>query len=138
MLLRLTGNSSLRDRFRRFIKDGSDFGKIEIRIIGFSIFLFFLVTVNTLLTREASAQNELRSVKSLLLMCLIGMVGLIVLLTLMAYITIAIQNRSKESKEIAELKLRVKEAYSKALEQSSFNPHLAEPKHEQPRARKRQ
>jgi len=139
MLHRLTGNSSLRDRTRRFIKARSDFGKVEIRIIWFSAFLFSVLTVNTLLTREGSAQNtELRSVKSLLLILLAGMVGLIVLLTLMAYIIIAIQNRSKDSKEIAELKLRVKEAYSKALEQSSFNPHLAEPKHEQPRARKRQ
>jgi beta-lactamase regulating signal transducer with metallopeptidase domain len=137
MLLRLTANSSLRDRIGRLIK--TDFGKVEIRIIGFSTSLFLIVTVNTLLTREASAPNtELRSVKSLLLMCLIGMIGLIVLLTLMAYIIIAIQNRSKESKEIAELKQKVKEAYSKALEQSSFNPHLAEPKHEHPRPYRRQ
>ncbi len=128
MLLRLTANSSLRDRIGRFFK--TDFGKVEIRIIGFSIVVFSVVTVNNLLLyRVGPAQNpDLRPLKSLLLIMLAGMVGLIVLLTSMAYVMIAIRDRDKE---IARLTLRVKQALSEALDQSSLNPHRVEPKHEQ-------
>ena len=128
-------NSSLRDRIGRFFK--TDFGKVEVRIIGFSIYLFCVVTAGNLLTyRVGPIQNTgLRPLKSLLLIAFAGMVGMVLLLTSIAYLIIAVQDRDKEA---ARLKFRFKQAYSKALDQSSFNPHLVERKHEQSRPRTRQ
>jgi hypothetical protein len=135
MLLRLSANSSLRDRIERLTK--TDFGKVEVRIIKFSVFLFSVVVAGNLLTyRVGPMQNTgLRPLKSLLLIMLAGMVGMIVLLTSIAYLIIAVRDRDKE---VARLKLRFKEAYSKAFDQSSFNPHLVERKHEQSRPGTRQ
>jgi hypothetical protein len=129
-------NSSLRDRIGQLIQNGYDVGKLEIRIVGFSTFFGFVTAVNFLTYQVGPAQKiDLRTWKSLLLILLAGTGGMIVLLTLMAYLIIAIRDRNKD---IAHLKLRVKQAYSKALDQSSFNPHLVEPKHEQSRPGKRQ
>lgn len=131
MSFRLMDNSSLRDRIGQLIQHGYDVGKLEPRIIGLSTFLFFVVTAVHLLTHEVGGptQNiDSRTLKTLLPVVLAGTVGMIVLLTSIAYVIIAVRDRSKE---IAQLKLKVSQAYSKALDQSSFNPHLVEPQHEQ-------
>ncbi len=122
MTLRSITNSSVHDRIRQVIEIGHDLAKLELRIIGISTFLFFVVTVVNLLTHTTS------TLKNLLPIALIGTVGLIVLLTSMSLIAIAIRDRNKD---VANLKRTVTQAYLKALDQSSFNPHRVEPHHEQ-------
>jgi len=132
MPLRLMANSTLRDRIGQLIKNGYDFARLEILIIGISTFLVFVVTAANLFTHEVSGFTrtiDLPALKSLLPILLAGIVSVIVLLTSITYLMIAVRDRSKE---VAHLKLKVRQAYSKALEQSSFNPHLVEPHHEQP------
>jgi len=129
MPLRSITNSSVRDRIRQMIKNGYDFLKLEILIIQISAFLFFVVTVVNLLTHDSS------TLKNLLPIVFIGMVALIVFLTSISCLAIAVRDRNKE---IVQLKRRVRQAYSKALDQSSFNPHLVEPHDEQPRPWTRQ
>jgi hypothetical protein len=134
MTFRLMAHSSLRDRIRHLLK--TDFGKLEIRIIGISTFVGFVTAVNFLTYQVGPTENiNLRTLKSLLLILLIEIVGLIVLLTSIAYLMIAVRDRNKD---IVRLKLTVKQAISKALEQSSFNPHLVEHQHEQLESRTRQ
>src|ERR1700752_4040487 len=123
MPLRSITNSSVRDRIRQIIKNGYDFLKLEILIIQISAFLFFVATVVNLLTHDSS------TLKNLLPIALIGTVALIVLLTSISLIAIAVRDRNKD---VANLKRTVTHAYSKALEQSSLNPHRVEPHHEQP------
>ena len=128
-------NSSLRDRIRH-LNTAYDLGKIEIRIIWFSTLVSVVTAIDFLAQHVGPTQNfDLRTLKSLLLILVVGTVGMVVLLTLMACLIVAIRDRDKD---VVQLKLRLKQAYSKALAQSSFNPHLAEPKHEQPARRTRQ
>ena len=129
MPLRSITNSSVRDRIRQIIKNGYDFLKLEILIIQISAFLFFVATVVNLLTHDSS------TLKNLLPIVFIGMVALIVFLTSISGLAIAVRDRNKE---IVQLKRRVRQAYSKALDQSSFNPHLVQPHDEQPRPWTRQ
>src|SRR6185503_7469676 len=129
MPLRSITNSSVHDRIRQIIKNGYDFLKLEILIIQISAFLFFVVTVVNLLTHDSS------TLKNLLPIVFIGMVALIVFLTSISCLAIAVRDRNKE---VVHLKRRVRQAYSKALDQSSFNPHPMEPHDEQPRPWTRQ
>lgn len=132
MPLRLIANSSLRNRIGQLIKNRYDFAKLEILIIRISAFLFFVVTAVNLLTREVSGLTrsiDLPTLRSLLPILLAGLGAVIILLTSITYLMLAVRDRSKE---VAHLKLRVRQAYSKALEQSAFNPHQMEPHHEQP------
>src|SRR5689334_5804203 len=82
MPLRSITDSSVRDRIRQVIKNGRDLVKLELRIIGISTFLFFVVTVVNLLTYNTS------TLKNLLPIALIGMVALIVLLTTISCLAI--------------------------------------------------
>ena len=129
MPLRAITDSSVRDRIWQVIKNGRDLVKLELRIIGISTFLFFVVTVVNLLTHDSS------TLKNLLPIALIGMVALIVLLTTISCLAIALRDRNRE---IASLNRRVRQVYSKALDGNSFNPHKVERHHEQSRPRTRQ
>ena len=124
MPLRSITNSSVRDHIRQLIQNGHELAKLELRIIGISTFLFFVATVVNLFTYDSS------TLKHLLPIALIGTVALIVLLTSMSCLAIALRDRNKE---IAYLNRRVRQVYSKALDESSFNPHKVEPHHEQSR-----
>ena len=117
MPLRLMANSSWRDRIRQLIEHGHELAKLEPRIIGVSTFLVFAVTAANLFTHSVT-------LKSSLAILLVGIVAVIVLLTSLAYVMIAIRDRDRD---VANLKRTVIQAYSKALEQSSFNPHRVEP-----------
>jgi hypothetical protein len=113
-------------------KEGKyDFARIEYYIFRLVFFLAVSVSVARLVTMEVSGLRidiNLEGVKTYLPVLMFSAISLIALLSIITFIVLILKGRTAE---VSHIKESVRRAYSIALDQSPFNPHRLEEKHEQ-------